>query len=558
MSDYFTNAEDLGLWVKDRPTADDAAKELIGIMGKDKQVPEDDIVSTCRSIFNGNDQNASSVLFGILAQHNLTRLQKQAQSQSRQRNGWVRGMRNKWNRCVDGFNEGTPWRIDRDKMYDFTHYYTDAITFDEDPNRVYSGEAIWRSYIMDKYSREYQDKDGHWVGGYINDRFYVFPDAGTPANPKVARDGGNLLGLAPGERTRKPRPHQYSTERRLEEARGIKTTDLEATASSIKPIAKIASANLPKERHEDVVYNIFRDSIDMREAGFGYEDMIQKISEHYDVALTSVAQIDATAQRLVQKHSGVFYKLEKKAQDSSSLQGAEDELNDQRKMNEKEFNGKPILNPEDYFGENLYEIAFGSVVNTGLIGFDGYVYAFDESSAVDKVLDKFPELGIDDVSEYEEDSIAYGGNNGIPYDPADLRVLKLVRKASRKSNVKTAQYAPRNTFVVQSQLPVMSNGQEAFIQPETTVVALGGNKFEALNDPNLKQFEFVGQVPQTALRNLDAESGGEFPIQEAAEDLGLSETKNVNKPPMEANNGVEKGSMNDMGNQDANFEVTEQ
>lgn len=519
MSDYFTNAEDLGLWVKDRPTADEAAKELISIMGNDKPVAEDDIVATCRSIFNGNDQNASSILFGILAKHNITTmrkraqsdddfmdfsgnservmdlstklnlldrkdledilaavsiqsfpnetdddlrhaiktnvadgtltedvvdyfldkeassnaLKKQAQSKSRQRNGWVRGMRNKWNRCVDGFNEGTPWRIDRDKMYDFTHYYTDAITFDEDPNRVYSGEAIWRSYIMDKYSREYQDKEGHWVGGYINDRFYVFPDAGTPANPKVARDGGNLLGLAPGERTRKPRPHQYSTERRLEEARGVKTTDLEANASTIKPIAKIASANLPKERHEDVVYNIFRDTIDMREAGFGYEDMIQKISEHYDVALTSVAQIDATAQRLVHKHSGVFYGLEKKA-----------------------------------------------------------------------------------------------------------------------------QFATRNTFVVQSQLPVMSNGKEVFIQPETTVVSLGGNRFEALNDPNLKQFEFVGQVPQAALRSLDAESGGEFPIQEAAEDLGLSEKKIANQPPMEADNDAQKGFMDGVANQDSNFEVTEQ
>lgn len=408
MSDYFVNPDDLGEWVKSRSNADEAAQELIGIIGKGKPgIPEEtDIVETCKSIFDGKDQNASAVLFGVLAKHNLTRLTRQAQSQSRQRNGWVRGMRNKWNRVVDGFNEGTPWRIDRDKMFNFTHYYTDAITFDEDPNRVYSGEAIWRSYIMDKYSREYQDKDGHWVGGYINNRFHVFPDAGTPANPKVARDGGNLLGLAPGERTRKPRPHQYSTERRLEEARGVKTTDLEATAATEKAI-KIASANLPKERHEDSVYNIFRDTIDMREAGFKYEDMLQKIADHYGASITGVAQIDAFAQKLIQKHSGVLYRIEK-----------------------------------------------------------------------------------------------------------------------------TAQFAPRSTFVVQSQLPVMANGEQAFIQPNTTVVSLGGGNFEALNDPRIKQFAFVGQVPPTALKSLDAEASEEgFSIQDAADETGLNEQPSA---PVEA------------------------
>ena len=276
-------------------------------------------------------------MFGVLARHNLTSMKKEAKgikmekttqkppaqykktsgvgepNQSRQRNGWVRGMRNKWNRSVEGFNEGTPWRVDRDQMYDFTHYYTDAISFDEDPTRVYSGEAIWRSYIMDKYSSEYQDEKGKWVGGYINDRFYVFPDAGTPDNPDVPRDGGNQLGLAPGERTRKPRPHQYSTERRLEEARGVKTTDLMAAAASVKPIAKIASSKLPIERHSDKVYNIFKDTIEMREAGFEYETMISKVAEHYNASLIGVAQIDAFAQKLKNKHAGAFYSLEKTA-----------------------------------------------------------------------------------------------------------------------------------------------------------------------------------------------------------------------------------------------------
>lgn len=404
MSDYFVNPEDLGLWVKSKPNADTAASEIIGIIGKGGPVVEEnDIKETCRSIFEDKDPNASSTLFGVLAKHNLTKLTKQAQSQvgqSRQRNGWVRGMRNKWNRVVDGFNEGTPWRIDRDKMFNFTHYYTDAITFDEDPNRVYSGEAIWRNYIMDKYSREYQDKDGHWVGGYINNRFYVFPDAGTPANPDVPRDGGNLLGLAPGERTRKPRPHQYSTERRLEEARGEKTIDIEA--SSVKPIAKIASANLPEERHDDVVYNILRDTIDMREAGFEYEDMLVKISEHYNASLTGVAQIDAFAQKLIEKHSGAFYKLEKTAQTS------------------------------------------------------------------------------------------------------------------------------RTTLETVGDMPIVSNGKEDMLPMNSTVISLGGGKYEAVGHPTIRVFEFVGQVQKASFKNLDAESGGDFPIQDVADDLGLNEAPKTN------------------------------
>jgi hypothetical protein len=102
------------------------------------------------------------------------------------------------------------------------------------------------------------------------------------------------------------------------------------------------------------------------------------------------------------------------------------------KRNPPKLNGKPILNPEDEQGENLYEVAIGGVCNTGLIGFDGYVYAFDEGEAVDKVFDKYPNLGIsqEDLKNYKEDEISYGGNNSIPYLAEDLRGLKLERKAT--------------------------------------------------------------------------------------------------------------------------------
>jgi hypothetical protein len=326
--DFFVNQEDLTGWVKHQESYSDAANKIFDLVGKSK---EQDIMETCKAIYETEDETAANVLFGVLAQHNLTSLKKEASNQevvkeaqsqtglSRQRNNWVRGNRNKFNRVVDGFNEGTPWRIDRDKFYNFTHYYTDAISFDEDPKNVYSGEAIWRMYVMDKFTREYQNKEGKWVGGYINDRFFVFPTAGTPDNPDAPRDGGNQMGLAPGEKSRKPRPHQYSVERRLEEARGNKTEDIELFASKSHSMVKLASKK-DATVENDKVYNIFRDVLDMREAGISYDVMIDEVSKHYDASVMGVAQIDKMAQTLKTKHSGVAYEIVKTAIDTQAPQ----------------------------------------------------------------------------------------------------------------------------------------------------------------------------------------------------------------------------------------------
>jgi len=70
-------------------------------------------------------------------------------------------------------------------------------------------ESIWRGSIMDKYSRPYRDKDGNWVGGYINKRFEV--DRWTPE--------GNNYQLLPGERRKPYLPEYRSTEARLEAMR---------------------------------------------------------------------------------------------------------------------------------------------------------------------------------------------------------------------------------------------------------------------------------------------------------------------------------------------------
>lgn len=59
-------------------------------------------------------------------------------------------------------------------------------------------EALWRQNIMDKYSRPYKNKDGEWVGGYLNKRFEI--NQNVPV--------GNDYQLKPGQK-RKPVLKQY-------------------------------------------------------------------------------------------------------------------------------------------------------------------------------------------------------------------------------------------------------------------------------------------------------------------------------------------------------------
>ena len=70
-------------------------------------------------------------------------------------------------------------------------------------------ETIWRENIMDKYSRPYKDKEGNWVGGYIQKRFEV--DKNIPETTNMQ--------LKPGELRKPILPEYGNTESRLQEAR---------------------------------------------------------------------------------------------------------------------------------------------------------------------------------------------------------------------------------------------------------------------------------------------------------------------------------------------------
>lgn len=90
--------------------------------------------------------------------------------------------------------------------YTCRYHCLDGLAIDD--HQILCGEAIWRQSVMDKFSREYRDEDGNWVGGYINKRFEVHHDT-----------GGHPYQLKPGQRHAPIHEDAWSTEKRLQEMR---------------------------------------------------------------------------------------------------------------------------------------------------------------------------------------------------------------------------------------------------------------------------------------------------------------------------------------------------
>jgi len=301
--DFFTSPEDLKGWVKVQDSPDEAVNKIMEIIGPND---EQDIFDTCKTIFESDQQdvvdNASNVLFGVLAKHNITKVKegKMNNKMKKEAQGIYRG--------TAPFYQSMPLRVcpklpadsninPASKRLISTFHCRenclDSFTFDDEPERVYCAEALWRRHVMDKFSREWKNEKGKWVGGYINERFQVYHD-----------DGGNQMELANNERTRVPRPHQYSTERRLEEARGEKTYDI-TLADSKKKMVKLASTS--QTQADEEIHQIFRDIIEMRESGLTDEDIIYKVAEHYNRSIINVASVYKFAMKQLQRHNGTVY-----------------------------------------------------------------------------------------------------------------------------------------------------------------------------------------------------------------------------------------------------------
>ena len=301
--DFWRNENDLKFWIVNQKTPEAATQKIIGIIGQGRE-NENEVLMTCKNIIDKNDDSSASVLFRALAKYNLTtikegrnmsdKIKKEAQAVMRQ----------------DSLYGNMPTRICPKlpvssagkgliSTYNCRHYCLDSVVFDDDPSRVHCAEALWRRHVMDKFSREFKDKDGKWVGGYINERFQVIQD-----------DGGNPMQLAHGERSRKPRAHQYSIERRLSEARGDKTYDITASIKN-DGIVRLASSNSGnKEVKVDKTYSVFDDVIEMKTAGIKDDEILTKVSDHYNIDISDVAKVMRMAKSLVEIHDGDTYVFE--------------------------------------------------------------------------------------------------------------------------------------------------------------------------------------------------------------------------------------------------------
>jgi len=308
--DFFTSPQDLKGWVKSQESAGLAAQKIIDIVGNGE---EQDIVDTCNSIFNTDDNNASQVLFEVLARHNLTQI-KEGKMKNKMKKEADSGIQ----RGQAPLYQSMPLRVCPKLPYsagkrvistwNCREYCLDSIVLDDDPLRVYCAETLWRRHVADKFSREFKNKEGKWVGGYINERFQVFHD-----------DGGNQMELANAERTRKPRPHQYSIERRLSEGRGEETYDI--TTSQTQKMVKVASVDVSNE-DDNEFYQMFSDVIEMKEANVSDEDILYKVAEHYNKTIPDVAVICKIASKQLRLHSGVVYAQDHSQKMKKIAQGA--------------------------------------------------------------------------------------------------------------------------------------------------------------------------------------------------------------------------------------------
>jgi hypothetical protein len=307
--EFFTSPEDLRGWVMLQESPYSAATKITEIIGLNDQ---QDIVDTCREIFQNQDdvaENASKILFGVLANHNLTKQKKEGANMNNKLRRQAQIMRQPGEYVMPlTVCPKLPYSVGKRLIstYNCRHYCLDSLVLDDNPGRVYCAETLWRRHVMDKFSREFKNDKGKFVGGYINSRFQVFHD-----------DGGNQMELANKERTRKPRPHQYSTERRLSEGRGEETYDI--TAFSGGKIIRLASSDAPVDDN-DKILRVFDDMIEMRQANISDEDIIYKVAEHYDMNISAVASVFKVAMKQMQRHSGTVYsyndtsKIQKEAQ----------------------------------------------------------------------------------------------------------------------------------------------------------------------------------------------------------------------------------------------------
>jgi hypothetical protein len=330
MANFFPTTASLSKWLIDNNSdATEASTRIMNIIQDSKY--EQDISESCRRIFAGKDEGASGILRNILSKYDITeavvasvdeKMKKVYAANELYKNKTVTAAtRDKMVKEAQIMRQPgqyeMPLRICPKlpkqsagqgliSTYNCRHYCLDSIIFDDDPLRVVCAEALWRRHVMDKFSREWQDpKTGKLVGGYINERFYVFPDAGTPANPDVSRDHGNNMALAPHERTRQARPHEYSVERRMQEAREKGST--ESIVLSSVPADKRITLTASKDGGDAEVFAVYSKAIDLHNSRVSASDAAIMLKDQFGLSLGAVVKIQSLALKKMASHQADVY-----------------------------------------------------------------------------------------------------------------------------------------------------------------------------------------------------------------------------------------------------------
>ena len=355
MAKFFTTPIDLMNWVKTQNhTASEAADKLYAVIGSADHAQ--DIAESTRRIFAGaHPDHAADVLFKILSSYDITEatvktacqkvgevyaaneLLKNKMITADQHGKMVKeaqmirepGQMSFGMRVCPKLPMSVASR--RVSQYTCVHYCTASMVLDEEPERVYCMESLWRKHVMDKFSRDIQDpKTGKMVGGYINNRFFKFPTAGTPANPDAPVDGGNPMKLLPGERSRQPQPHEWSIERRMQEQREKNSTESITLASSKEMIKTAGFQNALMKQAEAVgfikltasevanpvnenVSSVFSEAVELHASGISPEDASVRLAQSHKMKVEEIVKIQEFAIKKLAQHQADVYLLEKVA-----------------------------------------------------------------------------------------------------------------------------------------------------------------------------------------------------------------------------------------------------
>lgn len=353
MARFFSSPDDVRVWVlsfKDETQVADKLRELIGSSRFNT-----DIARSVRDIFDGY-VHGSDTLFRILSTIGITEdetmteeiKKQQVEQPGLQKQAFMEKFPERAKMSLrycpklprQGVSQGQV------STYNCRRWCADAIVFDDDPERVICGEALWRRHVMDKFSREWLDKKtGLLEGGYINDRFHVCRDELPTGEPR----NSPRMSLKPGERSRQPKPYEYSTERRLEEQRAKNST--ESIILTTKDNANLAKKSTVTKRQpvdttviklavrdtenpeNDIVSAIFNDAIELYLGGKERSEATLQLSEEYGMSIESVARVQDLALRKYVSHSSNWYrtaedvsdKFEEKMKEVSEETGLDDE-----------------------------------------------------------------------------------------------------------------------------------------------------------------------------------------------------------------------------------------